>query len=142
MGDLYVSLGDVGAARDAFQKSLEIAKKLSEAEPARADYQRDLSVSYNKMGDLYVRLGDGGAARDASQKSLEIALKLSEAEPARADYQRDLAVSYSMLGTVDPARGRPFFERSLQILLQLEAAGRLDPADRPHIEMLRKLAAG
>jgi hypothetical protein len=94
------------------------------------------------MGDLYVRLGDGGAGRDAFEKSLEIRKKLSEAEPARADYQRDLFVSYYKLGTVDPARGRPFFEQSLQILLQLEAAGRLDPADRPHIETLRKLAAG
>ncbi|MFM8581748.1 MAG: tetratricopeptide repeat protein, partial [Planctomycetaceae bacterium] len=108
--------------------------------PNDLDYQRDLSVSYDRMGDLYVRMGDGGAAREAFQKSLEIFKKLSEGEPARADYQRDLFVSYYKLGTADPARGRSFFEKSLQILLQLEAAGRLDPADRPYIDNLRQLA--
>ena len=31
------------------QEALKIAERLAQAEPDRADYQRDLSVSYNKM---------------------------------------------------------------------------------------------
>jgi hypothetical protein len=50
LGRLFAENG--AAARDAFQKSLDIAQKLASAEPDRADYQRDLSVSFNKMGDL------------------------------------------------------------------------------------------
>src|ERR1700674_6116678 len=60
-------------ARQAFQKSLAIAERLAQAEPDRADYQRDLIVSYNKMGDLFGALGQGDEARQAFQKSLAIA---------------------------------------------------------------------
>ena len=45
-------------------------EKLAAAEPDRADYQRDLSVSYNKMGDLYGALGQGEPARQAYAASL------------------------------------------------------------------------
>src|ERR1700674_2840269 len=38
-------------ARQAFQKSLAIRERLAQAEPDRADYQRDLIVSYVKMSE-------------------------------------------------------------------------------------------
>ena len=50
MGDLYVSLGQGEKAREAYLKSLAIAERLAASEPDRADYQRDLSVSYNTDG--------------------------------------------------------------------------------------------
>ena len=37
-------------------------ERLARAEPDRADYQRDLSVSYEQMGDLYRALGQGEQA--------------------------------------------------------------------------------
>ena len=40
----------------------QIRESLAQAEPDRADYQRDLSVSYDKMGDLYRTLGQGEQA--------------------------------------------------------------------------------
>ncbi|MEO1246752.1 MAG: tetratricopeptide repeat protein, partial [Pseudomonadota bacterium] len=82
----------------AFQNALEIRERLARAEPDRVDYQRDLSVSYNKMGDLYRDLGQGEAARKAFQNALEIAERLARAEPDRADYQRDLSISYNKMG--------------------------------------------
>ena len=84
------ALGDGEEARQYYQRSLEIRERLAQAEPDRADYQRDLSVSYKNMGDLMSALGAGEEARQYYQRSLEIAERLAQAEPDRADYQRDL----------------------------------------------------
>ena len=93
------------------RKTSPSAERLAKAEPDRADYQRDLSVSYNKMGDLFSALGQGEDARQAYEKALAIAERLAKAEPDRADYQRDLSVSYEQNGRSvqrpRTGRGRP-----------------------------------
>jgi tetratricopeptide (TPR) repeat protein len=106
MGDLYGALGQGEQARDAYAKALAIAERLAKAEPDRADYQRDLSVSYERMGDLYRALGQGEQARDAYARSLAIRERLAKAEPDRADYQRDLSVSYNKMGDLYRALGQ------------------------------------
>ena|SRR2546423_266457 len=70
------------SALKLYQQSLHIRDKLAQAEPDRADYQRDLSISYNKLGDLYRALGQGEQALKLYQQSLHIANKLAQAEPA------------------------------------------------------------
>ena len=120
MGDLYRALGQGDQARDAYLKSLAIAERLAQAEPDRADYQRDLSVSYNKMGDLYRALGQGDQARDAYLKSLAIAERLAQAEPDRADYQVDLGE------LPDQSRHCRRFVRT-----RAHRAGARDPPDAP-----------
>jgi tetratricopeptide (TPR) repeat protein len=127
MGDLYRALGQGEKAREAFQSSLTIRERLAEAEPDRADFQRNLSVSYNKMGDLYRALGQGEKAREAFQSSLTIAKRLAEAEPDRADFQRDLSVSYERMGDLYRALGqgekaREAFQSSLTIRERLAEA--------------------
>ena len=107
-----------GSGAVALRALLDRQERLAQAEPDRADYQRDLSVSYNKMGDLYRDLGQGEQARQAYGKSLAIAERLAQAEPDRADYQRDLSVSYERWATCTApwARGsrraRPTASRS------------------------------
>ncbi|MFM7228057.1 MAG: TIR domain-containing protein, partial [Cyanobacteriota bacterium] len=91
----HLALGQSERAFARYGQLLERLQVLAKAEPDRADYQRDLSVSYNKMGDLYRALGQGEGARAAYQGSLEIRERLAKAEPDRADYQRDLSVSYA-----------------------------------------------
>ena len=87
-------------------KALVSAERLASREPDRADYQRDLSVSYNeRMGDLYRALGEGEKARDAYEQSLGIRERLASREPDRADYQRDLSVSYNKMGDLYRALG-------------------------------------
>ena len=115
---------------------------MAKAEPDRADYQRDLSVSYNKMGDLYVSLGQGEAARQAYQGSLEIAERLAKAEPDRADYQLDLVISLVKIGTMAEPVDRPPLEQALAILLRLDQQARLAPADQPKIGALRQMLGG
>ena len=42
---MNLQLGNTAAARDAYQKCLEISQKLAHDDPQNADAQRDLSVS-------------------------------------------------------------------------------------------------
>ncbi|HMN95564.1 MAG TPA: CHAT domain-containing protein, partial [Phycisphaerales bacterium] len=46
VGDLYRALGQGEAARSAYESALSIRDRRAKSEPDRADYQRDLSVSY------------------------------------------------------------------------------------------------
>ena len=77
-----------------YQESLAIAQRLAAAEPDRADYQRELTVSYDQGGGPN---GSGWNGDDARRLSRALGLRrgLAAAEPDRADYQRDLSVSYS-----------------------------------------------
>ncbi|MFO0033374.1 MAG: CHAT domain-containing protein, partial [Cyanobacteriota bacterium] len=49
----HLALGQTERAFLRSRQLLERQERLAKAEPDRADLQRDLSVSYNKMGDLY-----------------------------------------------------------------------------------------
>jgi tetratricopeptide (TPR) repeat protein len=137
--EAHLALGWTERAMERYQALLAAQQRRVEAEPERADYQRDLSVSFNKMGDLYVALGQGKKARDAYQSSLSIAQRLAEAEPERADYQVDLAISLMRVGAMKEAGGRPELERALSILERLQSEGRLAPVDQPKIEDLRSM---
>jgi tetratricopeptide (TPR) repeat protein len=95
------------------------AKRLAGAEPDRADYQRDLSVSYERLGDLQRALGHGEQALELFTQSLEIAQRLAGAEPDRADYQRDLSISYNRLATSAMANDRSAALKYLSLDLQI-----------------------
>ncbi len=57
----HLALGQTTRALRRYDALLVRNERLAQAEPDRADYERDLSVSYNKVGDLYRRPGPGGA---------------------------------------------------------------------------------
>ena len=127
LSDRAFETGRSSEALSAAQEARELLEALVQSEPQRADYQRDLSVSYERLGDLMRALGEGEAARQYFEKSLEIAERLVRAEPQRADYQRDLAVSYNKLGDLMGALGegeaaRQYFEKSLEIRERLVRA--------------------
>jgi tetratricopeptide (TPR) repeat protein len=138
MGDLYRALGQGEQARDAYARSLAIRERLAKAEPDRADYQRDLSVSYNKMGDLYGALGQGEQARDAYAKDLAIAERLAKAEPDRADYQVDLVISLVRIGMSEPP-SQELLIQALNILQNLDREGRLSPEHNAKIGALQNM---
>ena len=79
--------------------------RLAAADPANTGWQRDLSVSHNKLGDIAAAAGDLAAARDHYQASLDIAARLAAADPANTEWQRDLSVSHNKLGDIAAAAG-------------------------------------
>jgi hypothetical protein len=85
-----VDAGDLATARDHYQASLDIAERLAAADSANSGWQRDLSVSHERLGDVAVDAGDLATARDHYQASLDIRERLAAANPANTGWQRDL----------------------------------------------------
>ena len=79
---------------------MAIAERLAEADPNNAGWQRDLSVSHNKIGDVLVDQGDLSGALDSYRPSMAIRERLAKADPNNAGWQRDLSVSRSKIGDV------------------------------------------
>ena len=102
-------------------------------EPGRADYLRDLSVSYNKMGDLHGALGQEETARQFYEKDLEIAERLVKQEPGRADYKVDLARSLARMGDAERLR------RAFEILNKMKEASELMAGDERLLDYVRGL---
>ncbi len=123
----HLALGFTELAVKRHEALLRLHQDRAQAEPDRADYQRDLSVSYERMGDLYTALGQGDQAKEAYLNSLQIFERLAQAEPDRADYQRDLSVSYNKVGDLYRALGqgdqaKEFFLKDLAIAERLAQA--------------------
>ena len=94
-------LGETEKAVARLESALEVFQALAEREPGRADLQRDLSVSYERLGDLHRALGDGATARRYYEDSLAIAKALAEREPENQQALGDLALSYERMARVD-----------------------------------------
>jgi len=105
VGDVLKAQGDLIGAQKNYRDFLAISQKLANQNPSNAGWQRDLSVSYNKMGDVLNAQGDLAGALKSYGASLEISQKLASQDPSNADWQRDLSVSYNKVGGVLNAQG-------------------------------------
>jgi hypothetical protein len=81
----HLALGATDRALARYQQLLLRQENLVEAEPERADYQRDLSVYYERMGDLFGALGQGNEAPTGLS---EVARDLRAAGAGRARARR------------------------------------------------------
>ncbi|MBK9327119.1 MAG: hypothetical protein IPN00_12635 [Hydrogenophilales bacterium] len=90
--------GDGPGALAAYRKGLAIAEALAARDPANTEWQRDLSVSFDRIGNVLVAQGDGPGALAAYRKGLAIRQALAARYPANANWQRDLIVSNVKLG--------------------------------------------
>ncbi len=129
IGDALDKCGNRTEAQRFIREALAIRGRLAQAEPDRADYQRDLSVSYNRLGDLYDAQGQGDLARESYLKSLAIFKRLAQDEPDRADYQSDLSIVYSKLGDLFRRLGQGDLAResNLKALATTERLTRSNP---------------
>ena len=110
---------------------MDIAQALAARDPGNTQWQRDLSVSHNKIGDVLVAQGDLPAALAAFRTGLDIAQALAARDPSNTQWQRDLSVSHVKLGDVLVAQGDlpaalAAFRTSLDIRQALAAR---DPAN-------------
>jgi tetratricopeptide (TPR) repeat protein len=115
-------------ARHFFEASLAIAERLAKADPGNAGWQRDLSVSHEKIGDVLVGQGNLTEGLLAFQASLAIRERLAKADPGNAGWQRDLSVSHNKIGDVLVGQGN-LAEGLLAFQASLAIAERLAKAD-------------
>jgi tetratricopeptide (TPR) repeat protein len=94
------------AARLRARRSLlAFGDSLHAGDPGNLEYQRDLSVSYDRVGDVQVAQGELSGALKSYRDSLAIAERLAQSDPGNAGWQRDLSVSYEKVGDVQVAQG-------------------------------------
>jgi hypothetical protein len=82
--------GDLPAATRQLHAIHQQIQARAAADPANTGWQRDLSVSHDKLGDVAVATGDLPAARTAYQTSLDIAERFTALDPDNARLQRAL----------------------------------------------------
>jgi tetratricopeptide (TPR) repeat protein len=56
-GDTYLTLGDLDQALKAYRDGLVITERLAAADRSNTQWQRDLSISYDRVGDVLVARG-------------------------------------------------------------------------------------
>ena len=102
---MLMAQGDGPGALAAYRTGLAIREALAARDPANTEWQRDLSVSQNKIGDVLVAQGDGPGALAAYRTGLAIREALAGRDPANTEWQRDLSVSHERIGNVLVAQG-------------------------------------
>jgi serine/threonine protein kinase len=133
LGDIASDKRDIPASRAAFGKSLDLRAALVSDDRPNVRDRRLLAIAYEKLGGLSRRAGRANEishARDYYFKSLALREALATADPDNVRAQAELAAICGNLGLtgeqdLDFSQARPWFERSLSILHQLDARGKL-----------------
>ena len=107
----------VGKGEEAarlYGQSLDIARRLAEAEPDRADYQHDLVLALQRLGQTQ-REASPQVAFEAWREAYELAARLADQEPDRPDVAVDVALCLYLLSEFveDPA---PLIQHARQVL--------------------------
>ncbi len=88
------------AVQTIYEEALRHARRLTDDESDNPIWQRDLSVSYNKLGGVAVTKGNLELAARLYGDALKLREKLAQSDPTNKQWQRDLSVSYNNLGDV------------------------------------------
>ena len=105
LGETDEAAGNREPALDQYEQATVLIKALANRDPNNAQWQRDLSVSYDRIGDIRAARGDRDGALKAYEDGLTIAKALANRDPNNAEWQRDLSVSYDRVGDIRAARG-------------------------------------
>ena len=105
LGDLFMRMGDLPQALKSHQAALAIAERLAASDLKNAEWQRNLSVSHNKVGDVQRVQGDLAGALASYRASMEIREGLAASDPKNAQWQRDLSVSHNRIGNIQRVQG-------------------------------------
>ena len=146
IGDLSLQLGNSNAAIRSYQAGMLIAQKLAVTDPSNSQWQRDLSVSHNKIGDTHRAQGDLAGALKSYQAGMTIRQKLAAADPSHSGWQTDVAISAWKIGTLkgspqSSAERRAVLEQGLRILDTLAQRELLAPTQAEWPALFRQAIA-
>jgi tetratricopeptide (TPR) repeat protein len=105
LGDVLALRGETDAAMAAYGEAESGVKALVEREPDNARYQRDLSITCDRIGDMLAEKRELDAALASYRRSLEIAEALGAREPDNPVWQHDLSVSHDRIGDLLDRQG-------------------------------------
>ncbi|MGC2223375.1 MAG: tetratricopeptide repeat protein [Methylocella sp.] len=105
LGEVKYRRGDLTGALQSYRDTIPIIDRLAKSDPGNAGWQRDLSVSHNRIGGVQQAQGDLAGALKSYEADLAISDRLARSDPGNAGWQRDLSVSYEKIGDVQKAQG-------------------------------------
>ena len=106
LGDVHAAREETDAAMAAYRRGAARGKgAAASASPDNASYQRELSVTCDRIGDMHARKRDLGAALASYRSGLEIVEGLAAEDPENAVWQHDLSVSHDRIGEVLDKQG-------------------------------------
>jgi tetratricopeptide (TPR) repeat protein len=147
---VLLAQGDLPRALDASWASLDIRKRLAQADPSNTTAQHNVSVSHERVGDVLHNQGDLAGALAEYRASLTIAERLAAQDLANAQWQTDLARSCGRVAEAllalpegDRAEARRLVARGLERMEALAQAHPPTPYEqqvRAWLEVLREQA--
>jgi tetratricopeptide (TPR) repeat protein len=133
MAEASIRLGNLAEARQHYDTSLELRKKLVDAAAPRSGVQlrRDLASSYLKIGDMsFLFDKDLNQAEAYYQQSLNVCEELRALDPRNSDVRADLATTHYKLGSLKQhlglAASKEHYQECLAIRAKLAAAAAQD----------------
>ncbi len=112
-------------------------ERLAAADPGNSEWQRDLSVSHNRIGDVCRAQGNLAGALESYEAGLAIAERLAAADPGNAQWQMDLATSHVKLAEAGYSAS-DHYSAALAIVRTLQSSGRLAPVDAWKVQDLEE----
>lgn len=106
LGEVALARGDLALSREHQSEALGIAEDAARADSGSSEWQRDYSISLEKIGDLLQSQGNLLEAFQKYQASFAIGERLLAIAPNNTEWQRDVSVSYDKLGDVLKAQGK------------------------------------
>jgi tetratricopeptide (TPR) repeat protein len=100
-----MTMGDLKGALDVARQAQSYMERLAHSDPGNPEWQRDLSVSYERVGDVQRAQGDLKAALRSYADSRAIFERLAKSDPGDSRWQRGLSISYERVGDVQRAQG-------------------------------------
>ena len=144
VGDAYADrcrtaseLLDFPTAEESGRQAMQIARRLTELDPANRDYRDNLSTALNALAAVHLRGGNLRQSAHEYRESATIREGLLREAPTHVEYRRNLIVSYGNLGDVlayrigenlgDVAGAIAVYEKATVLAREMVAQ---DPVDR------------
>ena len=99
-GDTEAAQGNLKTAEQLYHEANQFMQQRADSDPSNAGWQRDLSVSLNKIGNILSAQGKLDEAKAVFEKDLAIAQTLADNDPSNAGWQRDLSVSFEKIAGI------------------------------------------
>lgn len=104
--DIAQQMGNTDEALFRAQEANTIAQRLAQRDDANTQWQRDLSISHDRLGDVRRAQGDLAGALAAYEADLTIVQRLVQRDETNTQWQYDLAVSHERVASVLRATDR------------------------------------
>lgn len=114
IGEVRVSQGQLDEALPAFERALDLSRRLEAVGEGRAERLKGLGESHFWVGYVFYRRGDHEAALRQFRQYRRVAQELVELEPLNPEWRLELSYAHSNIASVLQALGR--LEQALEPL--------------------------